>query len=88
MPPSTEDMTPPKTQATATAVELPVKTNGHSTRGTLVERKGDAVALAFGTKRLAFQIDDAPSCSDCGSIMVRNGSCYKCVNCGSTSGCS
>ncbi len=31
---------------------------------------------------------DAPSCSDCGAIMVRNGSCYKCMNCGSTSGCS
>jgi len=31
---------------------------------------------------------DAPSCSFCGSIMVRNGSCYKCMNCGSTSGCS
>ena len=31
---------------------------------------------------------DAPVCSDCGSLMVRNGSCYKCVNCGSTSGCS
>ena len=31
---------------------------------------------------------DAPSCADCGSIMVRNGACYKCVNCGSTSGCS
>jgi ribonucleoside-diphosphate reductase alpha chain len=31
---------------------------------------------------------DAPSCSDCGAIMVRNGSCYKCMNCGATSGCS
>jgi ribonucleoside-diphosphate reductase alpha chain len=31
---------------------------------------------------------DAPPCSGCGAIMVRNGSCYKCVNCGSTSGCS
>jgi ribonucleoside-diphosphate reductase alpha chain len=31
---------------------------------------------------------DAPSCSDCGSIMFRNGACYKCPNCGSTSGCS
>jgi len=31
---------------------------------------------------------DAPSCHDCGSIMVRSGSCYKCVNCGETSGCS
>jgi ribonucleoside-diphosphate reductase alpha chain len=32
--------------------------------------------------------DDAPSCSDCGAIMFRSGSCYKCLNCGSTSGCS
>ncbi|MGH9326616.1 MAG: vitamin B12-dependent ribonucleotide reductase [Terriglobia bacterium] len=32
--------------------------------------------------------DDAPTCSDCGAIMVRNGSCYRCMNCGSTSGCS
>jgi ribonucleoside-diphosphate reductase alpha chain len=32
--------------------------------------------------------DDAPSCSDCGAIMVRNGACYKCLNCGATSGCS
>ena len=31
---------------------------------------------------------DAPSCSDCGAIMVRNGACYKCNNCGATSGCS
>jgi ribonucleoside-diphosphate reductase alpha chain len=31
---------------------------------------------------------DAPPCTDCGSIMVRNGSCYKCLNCGATSGCS
>ena len=31
---------------------------------------------------------DAPSCSDCGSLMTRNGSCYVCRECGSTSGCS
>jgi ribonucleoside-diphosphate reductase alpha chain len=31
---------------------------------------------------------DAPSCSTCGMLMVPNGSCYKCVNCGGTSGCS
>ena len=31
---------------------------------------------------------DAPSCPDCGALMVRNGSCYKCFNCGATSGCS
>jgi len=31
---------------------------------------------------------DAPPCSDCGSIMVRRGACYACLNCGTTSGCS
>jgi ribonucleoside-diphosphate reductase alpha chain len=32
--------------------------------------------------------DDAPTCSECGAIMVRNGACFRCMNCGSTSGCS
>jgi len=31
---------------------------------------------------------DAPACDTCGSIMVRNAACYKCLNCGGTSGCS
>src|SRR5258707_6893034 len=31
---------------------------------------------------------DAPSCHLCGAIMTRNGSCYRCMSCGSTSGCS
>ncbi len=31
---------------------------------------------------------DAPTCSTCGEIMIRNASCYKCLNCGATSGCS
>lgn len=33
-------------------------------------------------------VADAPACSECGGMMTRNGSCYKCENCGSTSGCS
>jgi ribonucleoside-diphosphate reductase alpha chain len=33
-------------------------------------------------------IDDAPACTECGGLMTRNGSCYKCENCGGTSGCS
>jgi ribonucleoside-diphosphate reductase alpha chain len=31
---------------------------------------------------------DAPPCDTCGSLMVRNAACYKCLNCGGTSGCS
>ena len=41
-------------------------------------------ALPFDANLIA----DAPLCSECGSIMTRNGSCYKCENCGGTSGCS
>ncbi len=33
-------------------------------------------------------VSDAPVCAECGGLMTRNGSCYKCENCGSTSGCS
>jgi ribonucleoside-diphosphate reductase alpha chain len=43
-------------------------------------------ATAIGS---AFKVQsDAPACHFCGSIMIRNGSCYRCANCGSTSGCS
>jgi ribonucleoside-diphosphate reductase alpha chain len=33
-------------------------------------------------------VSDAPLCAECGGMMTRNGSCYKCENCGGTSGCS
>ncbi|MEO8216387.1 MAG: vitamin B12-dependent ribonucleotide reductase [Acidobacteriota bacterium] len=46
------------------------------------------VGFAPAKKATFLYQQDAPSCSDCGSIMVRNGACYKCLNCGSTSGCS
>ncbi len=45
-------------------------------------------ALGGGPKVTFSAQADSPSCAECGSIMVRNGSCYKCLNCGSTSGCS
>jgi ribonucleoside-diphosphate reductase alpha chain len=43
----------------------------------VIEALGDIVALG-----------DAPACIICGSLMVRNGSCYRCLECGSTNGCS
>ncbi|MBZ5497551.1 MAG: vitamin B12-dependent ribonucleotide reductase [Acidobacteriia bacterium] len=48
---------------------------------------GDSVDPLQGFKSM-YALDDAPTCAGCGSIMVRNGSCYKCMNCGETSGCS
>ena len=50
---------------------------------------GFAVPAPSYASRLAFENStDAPSCHECGSLMVRNGACYKCLNCGATSGCS
>jgi ribonucleoside-diphosphate reductase alpha chain len=50
----------------------PVSSAGPSKKGALVD----------------IEDRDAPVCFECGSLMVRNGACYKCLNCGSTSGCS
>jgi ribonucleoside-diphosphate reductase alpha chain len=41
-----------------------------------------------GERRTFVNQADAPACTECGSITVRNGFCYKCPNCGATSGCS
>ena len=46
---------------------------------------GTTVATPFSTIQ---NQEDAPPCSTCGSIMIRSGACYKCVNCGNTSGCA
>jgi ribonucleoside-diphosphate reductase alpha chain len=57
----------------------------------IVARNGEAhrdERLSAGQPTVIFDTADSPPCSECGSIMVRNGSCYKCLNCGSTSGCS
>ena len=42
-----------------------------------------------GANKLTFETStDAPACHECGSIMVRSAACYKCLNCGATTGCS
>ena len=38
--------------------------------------------------QLSKMMGDAPMCSDCGHVTVRNGSCYRCLNCGNSMGCS
>ena len=44
--------------------------------------------VAEAEQRVFQEQADAPPCSVCGAIMVRSGTCYKCLNCGTTSGCS
>jgi ribonucleoside-diphosphate reductase alpha chain len=48
-------------------------------------KPGTGVATPFSTIQ---NQEDAPPCSTCGAIMIRSGACYKCVNCGNTSGCA
>jgi ribonucleoside-diphosphate reductase alpha chain len=50
--------------------------------------QGISTRVEMNEKAVLQMQADAPPCTECGSIMVRNGSCYKCLECGSTSGCS
>jgi ribonucleoside-diphosphate reductase alpha chain len=61
-----------------------------STRRPEAERREPGAGPIHAADALSSIVDmgDAPSCSFCGSIMTRNGSCYRCMSCGSTSGCS
>ena len=73
-------------------VRPPAETNGHDDGEQL--KLGDAEAAdksdePAGTASFAIQNDqDAPPCATCGAIMIRSGACYKCINCGATSGCA
>jgi hypothetical protein len=60
-----------------------VAQNGHAKADASREDR-----LNVGQAPVIFDTADSPACTECGSIMVRNGSCYKCINCGATSGCS
>ena len=72
----------PEAQAWQTqAVADPDSAHGPSLQDRGVYHAADAM-------RDLYVMGDAPSCSTCGAIMVRNGSCYRCMSCGSTSGCS
>jgi ribonucleoside-diphosphate reductase alpha chain len=55
----------------------------------VVDHTKSSVRMGASPKPYAFLVrTDAPTCPECGSIMVPNGSCHKCTNCGTTSGCS
>jgi ribonucleoside-diphosphate reductase alpha chain len=66
--------------------ELDDHSGNHSLTPT-AEPAGAAQAAASSYSTIQNQ-EDAPPCSVCGSIMIRSGACYKCSNCGNTSGCA
>ena len=73
--------TPPSPNTTANSAQNPAP----SALPKLTDR---GLYHASDAMREMYDMGDAPSCGTCGAIMVRNGSCYRCLSCGSTSGCS
>jgi len=65
-------------------------TNGVANGRADAHKRGMLYATApTAEERFPFRLqEDAPSCAECGALMIRNGACYKCLNCGATSGCS
>ena len=80
----------PRSLAAAPAGEGIRELNGSSDAGPTTNDQGPRTGSLHAADALAEIVDlgDAPTCSFCGSIMTRNGSCYRCMSCGSTSGCS
>jgi len=67
--------------ASADAITAPTRNNGHQTEAAIGGVRGMNATLAH------FQ-SDAPPCPNCGTILVRSGTCYRCPGCGENSGCS
>ena len=91
-----DDRTPPR-HGIAPEPSAPLPTNHYQLPTALEDRGLYGVPGAPGAGMLYHPADamramvdmgDAPSCATCGSIMTRSGSCYRCMSCGSTSGCS
>ncbi len=64
------------------AIEASDNGNGHAPA-----TASETVPVIYSAPR-ANGHSDAPACASCGWIMIRSGTCYRCENCGSTSGCS
>ena len=97
-PPSAASETyPPQGGVAGEAIEAPVAQPGSTARADVVRDGVEAPPISLIDRGIYHPADamkgvvdmgDAPSCHVCGSIMTRNGSCYRCMSCGSTSGCS
>jgi ribonucleoside-diphosphate reductase alpha chain len=78
-------------EVATTPEQLPLQVS--DTVNAVARNFGSAGSLASAAAKVASfaaiqNQEDAPPCSTCGSIMVRSGACYKCTNCGTTSGCA
>ena len=71
--------------STPEQLALDVKASAASSQPSATSSQPGAKGASFAAIQ---NQEDAPPCSTCGSIMVRSGACYKCTNCGTTSGCA
>ncbi len=70
----------------AASAGIPTNNQQPTTNNLSIEDRG--IYHAADAMKSMYDMGDAPSCATCGSIMTRSGSCYRCMSCGSTSGCS
>jgi ribonucleoside-diphosphate reductase alpha chain len=68
--------------------EVPVAAGSHQEVAAASRSGPETSALGPSSAQTFLNQADAPPCHTCGAIMVRNGACYRCTNCGATSGCS
>ena len=75
------------TEPTAAAQEIQFVTKVEEAE---ISESAETVANSVTTVQevLGDMMGDAPACNECGHITIRNGSCYKCLNCGNSLGCS
>ena len=70
------------------AAAAPTSSNSAMVESMLQAVAGASVGSGSASLKQTNAHEGAPACSECGMLMVPNGACYKCENCGSTSGCS
>jgi ribonucleoside-diphosphate reductase alpha chain len=67
---------------------VPVENAGAAVAAAAIQAAPTSLPAGMTAPKLTNAHEGAPTCSECGMLMVPNGACYKCENCGSTSGCS
>ena len=66
----------------------PMESVGSAASAPAMQHALSSFPASMPAARVTNAQEGAPTCSECGMLMVPNGACYKCENCGSTSGCS
>ena len=72
----------------ATGASVKVEREAVAVKETVTVGNMEQLGSMQSNMALRMNNEDAPMCTTCGSVMVRNGTCYKCIGCGDTSGCS